>query len=99
MSPKNFSLLRLSSKSVSLHQSDAAYGPLLRRIHKRSPGVLISSKVAKLSALKGLFLVKAAGLGGAALISKKKKASKSAKFIQSYKTIKGGKKFAFVVGR
>jgi len=93
------SLLRLSSKSVSLHQSDAAYGPVMRHIHKRSPGILISSNVAKLSALKGLFLVKAAGLGGAALIGKKKKAAKSAKSIKSYKTIKGGKKFAFVVGR
>ena len=60
---------------------------------------MISSKLAKLSALKGLFLVKAAGLGGAAVIGKKKAKAKTYKAVKAVKTIKGAKKFAVVVGR
>ena len=62
----------------------------MRHIHKRSPGILISSNVAKLSALKGLFLVKAAGLGGAAVIGKKKAKAKTYKAVKTVKTIQSG---------
>jgi len=72
------------------HHSDAAYNPAIRRIHKRSPGVLISSKLAKLAALKGLFLAKTAGLGGATVIGKKKVA------LKSFKTLGGLSALSFV---
>merc|ERR1719245_494394 len=48
------------------------------RVHKRSPGVLITSKLASLAGLKGLALAKTAGLGAAAVLGKKSLAFKSA---------------------
>ena len=48
------------------------------RVHKRSPGVLITSKLASLAGLKGLALAKTAGLGTAAVLGKKGLAFKSA---------------------
>ena len=75
------------------YQNDATYGSVVRHLHKRSPWIpgskLTATKLAKLSALKGLFLVKAAGLGGAAVIGKKK----------AYKTIKVPKKWVTLPGR
>ena len=64
------------------HQNDATYDPIIHHMHKRSPGVLITSKLASLSALKGLLLAKAAGLGGMTVIGKKKAAFKSAKALR-----------------
>ena len=81
------------------YQNYAAYDSNVRHLHKRSPGVLISFKLAKLSALKGFSLVKAAGVGGAVGVGKTKKASKSAQALTAAKAIKGGKNFAFLVGR
>ena len=69
------------------HQNDATYGPVVHHIHKRSPGVLITSKLASLSALKGLLLAKAAGLGGATVIGKKKAAFQSAKTLKALSTL------------
>jgi len=69
------------------YHNDATYGPLVHRIHKRSPGVLITSKLASLSAIKGLLLAKAAGLGGATVIGKKKAAFKSAKTLKALSTL------------
>ena len=60
---------------------------------------LIGSKLAKLAALKGLVFVKGAGVTGAAVIGKKKAKAKTYKSVKSVKTIKGGKKFAVLVGR
>ena len=51
---------------------------------------MISSKLAKLAALKGLFLAKTAGLGGATVIGKKKVA------LKSFKTLGGLSALSFV---
>ena len=48
---------------------------------------MITSKLASLSALKGLLLAKAAGLGGATVIGKKKAAFKSAKTLKAFSTL------------
>merc|ERR1712045_145155 len=65
------------------YHSDAAYNPIVRRLHKRSPGgVLINSKVAKLTALKALKLGKFAGLGGTTVFGKKMAALAAAKTLK-----------------
>ena len=82
---RNFYLSALSS-NLFPHQNDVAYDSVARHLHKRSPELVTLTKLTKLSALKGLVLAKALGLG----LAKKKKA---------YKTIKVPKKWVTLPGR
>ena len=69
------------------------------RVHKRSPGVLITSKLASLAGLKGLALAKTAGLGTAAALGKKSLAFKSAYGLKKFGLAGAGLAGLTFVGR